>query len=538
MEGLPGGRRVFLTVSCRNLLDRDLLSKSDPFCVLYLHNGTHWVEECRTEVLRNTLFPLFARRLPVEYHFEEAQQLRFAIFDHGEPGTGHSAHDLIGELCSTLGQIVSSRIITKPLQTIDGRPAGRSTITITAEKITDNRRVTLSLAAHHLDKMDLFGKSDPYLELYKEAGHSKWVLVHRTEVVKSSLDPVWEAFTIPLQLLCNGDMNKPIKGICYDWDKRGSPDLIGEFVTNLEQISQASGGHQVEFECLNPKKKQRRIRHRNSGVVVCQCCKIEREYSFLDYIFGGCQLHFTVGIDFTASNGDPQDPGSLHHLSPNGTNDYLEALRAVGHIIQDYDADKLFPALGFGARLPPDWKVSHDFALNFNPVNPYCEGIEGIVEAYRFSLQNVRLCGPTNFAPIINRVGELALEASEEPTASAYFVLLLLTDGVLADAGPTRTAVVRAARLPLSIIVVGLGAADFSTMEELDGDEDGLTAPGGERASRDIVQFVPFRNFYNAPKAELAKSLLAELPEQVVSYFRQRNLAPHLTSGLQHNTAT
>uniref|UniRef100_A0A8C4R4X9 Copine II n=1 Tax=Eptatretus burgeri TaxID=7764 RepID=A0A8C4R4X9_EPTBU len=525
MEGLPGGRRVFLTVSCRNLLDRDLLSKSDPFCVLYLHNGTHWVEECRTEVLRNTLFPLFARRLPVEYHFEEAQQLRFAVFDHGEPGTGHSAHDLIGELCSTLGQV---RWFTEPpVKLADGAFGYRPNLIIicqqiTAEKITDNRRVTLSLAAHHLDKMDLFGKSDPYLELYKEAGHSKWVLVHRTEVVKSSLDPVWEAFTIPLQLLCNGDMNKPIKGICYDWDKRGSPDLIGEFVTNLEQISQ------VEFECLNSKKKQRRLRYRNSGVVVCQCCK--------------------VGIDFTASNGDPRDPGSLHHLSPNGTNDYLEALRAVGHIIQDYDADKLFPALGFGARLPPEWKVMSEL---LSPDNIHAKftviiqlsclvttGIEGIVEAYRFSLQNVRLCGPTNFAPIINRVGELALESSEEPTASAYFVLLLLTDGVLADAGPTRTAVVRAARLPLSIIVVGLGAADFSTMEELDGDEDGLTAPSGERASRDIVQFVPFRNFYNAPKAELAKSILAELPEQVVSYFRQRNLAPHLASGLQQNAAT
>lgn len=35
--------------------------------------------------------------------------------------------------------------------------------------------------------------------------------------------------------------------------------------------------------------------------------------SFLDYIRGGCSLNFLVGIDFTASNGAPSDPLSLHY---------------------------------------------------------------------------------------------------------------------------------------------------------------------------------------------------------------------------------
>ena len=46
-------------------------------------------------------------------------------------------------------------------------------------------------------------------------------------------------------------------------------------------------------------------------------------------------------------------------------------------VLQDYDSDQQFPALGFGARLPPDGRVSHEFFLNQNPTSPFCSGIEG-----------------------------------------------------------------------------------------------------------------------------------------------------------------
>ena len=50
-------------------------------------------------------------------------------------------------------------------------------------------------------------------------------------------------------------------------------------------------------------------------------------------------------------------------MNPYQMNAYAMALKAVGEIIQDYDSDKMFPALGFGAKLPPDGRVSHEFAL-------------------------------------------------------------------------------------------------------------------------------------------------------------------------------
>lgn len=43
-------------------------------------------------------------------------------------------------------------------------------------------------------------------------------------------------------------------------------------------------------------------------------------------------------------------------------------------------------------------------AQNGNIENPYCNGMEGILEAYHQSLKTVQLYGPTNFSPVVNHV--------------------------------------------------------------------------------------------------------------------------------------
>jgi len=66
----------------------------------------------------------------------------------------------------------------------------------------------------------------------------------------------------------------------------------------------------------------------------------------------------------------------------------------------------------------------------------------------------------------------------------------------------TKRAIVAASSLPLSIIIVGVGQADFSAMDELDGDTQRLSADG-RLAERDIVQVLMTLcqiNFWNIIK--------------------------------------
>ncbi|XP_078147395.1 copine-3-like [Centroberyx gerrardi] len=522
--------KVELTISCENLLDMDVFSKSDPLCALYINSsGSQWYEFGRTEMILNCLNPKFAKKFVIDYYFEMVQRLKFCVYDIDNNTYDLSDDDFLGELECTLGQIVSSKQMTRSLLLKNKRPAGHGTITICAEEITDTRVAHFEVSARKLDKKYLWW-SDPFLEFYKQT-ETRWQLAHRTEVVKNNLNPVWRPFRIPLRSLCGGEVERPIKVDCYDHHVSGSHDLIGSFKTTLSELQMGTYTSPAEFQCINPKKSEKKKGYKNSGVICIKRCQVEKEFTFLDYIMGGCQLNFTIAIDFTGSNGDPSSPRSLHYINPEGYNEYLAAIWAVGNVIQDYDSNKMFPAFGFGAQIPPTWQVSHEFPINFNPTNPFCAGIEGVVTAYQKCLPQVKLYGPTNFAPIINHVACFAKQALRQNTASQYFVLLMITDGVITDMDQTCTAIVEASRLPMSIIIVGVGGADFGAMEFLDSDDRLLRSPWGDVASRDIVQFVPFRTFQGNSVA-LAQSVLAELPDQVASYFNSYKLKPPNQSSL------
>jgi len=87
--------------------------------------------------------------------------------------------------------------------------------------------------------------------------------------------------------------------------------------------------------------------------------------------------------------------------------------------------------------------------------------------------------------------------------------------------------IVEASTLPLSIIIVGVGQANFQNMEVLDADDVPLVSKtNGKKMARDIVQFVPFCKFKDSSIELLAEEVLREVPGQFVSYMRSKNINP------------
>ncbi|OMJ89294.1 hypothetical protein SteCoe_8591 [Stentor coeruleus] len=498
--------KVEIFICARNLANMDSFSKSDPYCLVYTKAGesSHYHEMGQTEVISDNLNPNWRTTIICDYFFETKQLMKFSVYDYDD-----NKPDNLGEAFTSLGEIVGKGTIILDL-------SKKGKLIVRAEEVKgSNDNYEFHMKGIKLDKKDLFGKSDPYLIFYRSLGSNSWTEVYRTEIIKNTLDPTWKPISISGQKLCNGDKNKPIKIECFDWDRIGSHDLIGITEVTLEHLSQNG----ARFELFTPNNKNK---GKNSGVLEMSNVIIKKVLSFIDYLRVGVQISFSLAIDYTGSNGEFSSLSSLHHINPNSPNQYEQAIWEVGTILEVYDTDKLFPVFGFGGVPRGEHKANHCFPLTFDISNPYVQGVNGILQAYRNSLSLVSLSGPTLFNNVIRNC--MAVAQSTPPQAF-YHILLILTDGAIMDMDETISCIVEASNLPMSIIIIGVGNADFTSMENLDCDNGVLTDNRGRKASRDIVQFVPFYKFKGNPVA-LAAEVLKEVPKQLTGFMQMINYAP------------
>jgi hypothetical protein len=104
-----------------------------------------------------------------------------------------------------------------------------------------------------------------------------------------------------------------------------------------------------------------------------------------------------------------------------------------------------------------------------------------------------------------------------------------MTDGDISDIDDTIDALIDADDAALSIIIVGVGSeCDFQAMVQLDGDDAPLVSRKGRKSRRDLVQFVPMREWAHRPPQRFAVEVLREIPAQVERWAAITGLAPPL----------
>lgn len=369
--------------------------------------------------------------------------------------------------------------------------------------------------------MDTFGRADPFLVIYRATEDGRWVAVAKTEYLKRTYNPDWKPMLLKVQQLCNGDYHRPLLFRCFDWNRDAAPDFMGECEASLDQIMRG------ELRELTFRRKGTR---KTYGTLFIVKKKLRQKHSFLEFISAGMEIQLMVAIDFTASNGDPRDRNSLHFQGTDQygravDNAYLEAIKRVGSVLEPYDSDNQIPVWGFGAKIQGEGQARHCFNLTLNDHQQEVNGIQGIINAYVQALPRVTLSGPTLFSQVL----ETAMALSATPythDSQAYTVLLIITDGVINDKQATTDRIVTASDMPISVIIVGVGNADFSTMEYLDADDVPLRHSNGQMMKRDIVQFVPYNEFRNAHPTLFTKEVLEELPDQITSYMAQKGHHP------------
>lgn len=243
----------------RNLRDTDMFSKSDPIAVLY-HKPfatTNWVELRRTECISNALNPDFATKIPITYHFEEQQHLKFCIYDIDSRNPNLDNHDFLGEYECSLATLVSTGKIDKPLVDKGCNVSCGNIIIISEEMSACKEEMIIQFIGKNLLNNHWFGSISPFLEFYKANEDNTYTLVHRTDPVRKCINPVWKDFKTQLRSFCSGDYDRTIKVNCREFKNSGNHKLIGSFTTNVRKLLEGPGPQNV-YQLINEDKMVRK----------------------------------------------------------------------------------------------------------------------------------------------------------------------------------------------------------------------------------------------------------------------------------------
>lgn len=333
--------QVELTLSCRNLINLDTFSKSDPYCLVLMKEPwqDQYYEIARTEVIDDSLNPQWIKKVLINYNFETIQKIRFEVLEKDVQND-----DFLGFFETTLSDLVSfsGRQFIGKLTGVPNKECGE--IIIVTEELMSCRQIAeMHFEAKDLPKQMPVFRNDPFLAISRSNEDGSYSVVARTETCRSTSHATWKPITIRITTLCNGDFDRAIRMDCFDNRINGSHKIIGTCYTSLRNLNNPN---EPAMNLINEEKQKITPELAAAGTLKIIKCSITEETTFLDYIRSGTQMHFAVAIDFTASNGRHSNPNSLHYLNPEHLNNYEVAICGVGEIIQHYDSSQLFPAFG------------------------------------------------------------------------------------------------------------------------------------------------------------------------------------------------
>lgn len=540
-----GTMAVHLMLNARNL--SRLRPSIDPFALVYLKKDSDKDELLeRTKTIISTSSPIWTEVITVRYDLHKPSYIRVEILDEHQDGKAV----LVGKADFEIGAVLGSKGSIKERQLEGG---GTIVARVAKASIHDLGIVFLNLRAENIimpKAKTLLKKPKPKLfyelaSVDDAAGYGiEWKTVIRSAVIKSDLSPSWEVQTVPVDHLCGGEFDRTLRLSILQKKKNGNNQVVGILTTTLTELLDMTGNKRFlyikngkgkvigEFFVAlgvvdgatdtptgyiddNPLNKQPSIRKILTPDVP--------DPTFIDYIRGGCNLNLHVAIDFTESNGDNSEPGSLHYIYPDGNhNEYEKAITAIGSTIAKYNWDQIFSVWGFGGKM--GGKVNDFFQVG---LDSQVQGIDGILESYHDIFESdFEMGSKTILAATIAHTTDDAQKKWDKALKSgalSYTVLLILTNGDVKDTLETQEALLKASHKPISVIIIGIGDGkednDFESMRFLD---DFATSVRGER---DVTNFVEFQKYKDDMDGFMA-ACLEELPDQLEEYCLAKDIFP------------
>ena len=233
--------------------------------------------------------------------------------------------------------------------------------------------------------------------------------------------------------------------------------------------------------------------------------------------FEGKCLH-DIERQYVSNTLPPYSPESVP--IPISLNPYEYVISIIANALNPFDDDGWIPTIIFGHG-------RHNSESYIKPIHTDLRGsykLEGVLQDYRYAVENNQYSGPTTFAPIIDWGINIVKDTGD------YHILLIIGDGCVnkEEVPSTIKAIQRASKYPLSIIFVGVGDGDspdepdkWKLMRKFDDDIPNRDVDNWNSVYlSDSLEM--FKNSLNID-IELATMCLMEVPIQF-KYFKKKGL--------------
>ena len=110
-----------------------------------------------------------------------------------------------------------------------------------------------------------------------------WTPVWQNERVDNNLNPRWKEVIIPITLICNGDLMRPLKIEIFDHEKSGKHVSMGQIETSVQALIESNG---AAINVIEPEKQAKKgAKYVNSGTFHASNCYLQHNPTFADVSF-------------------------------------------------------------------------------------------------------------------------------------------------------------------------------------------------------------------------------------------------------------
>ncbi|KAH0787738.1 Copine family protein [Histomonas meleagridis] len=359
--------------------------------------------------------------------------------------------------------------------------------------------LSMVVAFAQMPKNHWLNKNYPQLFICKQDKiNNRWVPVYHSEVINRSDSGQWSPISLPCHLLCSNDYSRSIRFLVKNNEPGKKIFSIGHCDVPVQLLKDALN---LQLGLIPSNKNLAR-----AGIIIIRAATLVERLTFYGNIRKNLRFNFSCSIDFSSS-----DAKSLHYATLGKDNDYESSFKAIGGIVEQYSNTKVCHCWIFGVKM--NQQIYHAIPLTNKSGSSDLNRVKELGAAYWRILEKIQFDETCEITPSTLEALEL-IKGQKDP--SKYMVFLILINGDPLDLDKFIDLLFGSQNEPLSVVIVGIGTAEFN-QTETKLRESPLKNSEGKEFEREFVKFLKFNDFENIDN--MTEVALKDVAEQAANWI-------------------